>query len=306
MMLRMAKSTSSIYSRQGREVKRVYRNQLLWFTAAAAAFSTSARAFTATLPPPPAIAPADRCYYYDNTCYNHHHLTTTRLFSSRRNTNDGNDKEQGGLLGTIKNAATSVAKSVLPSSWFQTEKEKQKAIQRQQYRDQVNGGITELLKDAPLPIRMMGKMVGPLMSSAMSSMAESLAEQQATVDEYLQHARVALQSDEAVVRALGDIQVGAPMTQSSSTQSINGQTTTRIEIGFPVTGSSRGGTTAMAQLSATEAGIQRLLLQTADGRQINVNLNASSSPRGQRKFKHSRDDDDDVIEAEIIDKKTRP
>jgi hypothetical protein len=215
-----------------------------------------------------------------------------------RNSNDRNNND-GGFLSTITNAAKSAAKSILPSSWFQSEKEKQAAMERKRVQKEVSGGIKEVLKDAPLPIRMMCSMFGPLVSSAMSTMAESLAEQQSVAEDYLSQARQFLQSDESVARLLGDsIQVGTPFSQSSSSSSINGRTSTRIELGFPVQGSRMSGT---AQLSATEKGIQRIILQ-AQGRQIDVNL--SSTPYD--KLKGSRRGSDDIIEAEIIEKDTRP
>ena len=302
-MIRMAQSTATVSRRPLLSRTRHF----LWFTAAAALSTLPGnplvvRAFTVrpVAPSPPAATG----YHYNCQSKNHRLFSptctsspTTRHFSSRNNNNNNNDdKGGGGLLDTITNAA----KSILPSTWFQSEKEKQKAIERQRVRDEVNGGLQQMLKDAPLPIRMMGRMVGPLMSSAMSSMAESMAEQQQTVEEYMAQARMALQADEAVTRVLGEpLQVGAPFSQSSSTQSINGQTTTRVEIGFPVNGPRGSG---MAQLSATQDGMQRLIVQAA-GRQISVNLNA---PRGgPRKFSSRNDNNDDVIEAEIIDKDTR-
>ena len=291
-MMRMAQ-TSAVK-------RRMYRKQL-FFAAAAAAFSTLPGTATVafTIAPQRTVRIASRTdtAFYPPTSYVHGSLPTTRHYSSRRNDEEGG----GGVLSTIKNAAKSVAKTILPSSWFQTDKEKQQAIERKRYRDEVNGGIKELLKDAPLPIRMMGSMVGPLFSSAMSTMAESLAEQQKTVEDYMSQARLCLQTDEAVVRLLGDpIQVGSPFSQSSSTSSINGQTTTRVEIGFPVSGSRGSG---VAQLSATEAGLQRLVLQ-AEGRQINVSLSSKPFQKFPRS-KNDKNDDDGIIEAEIIEKDTR-
>jgi hypothetical protein len=226
-------------------------------------------------------------------------ITATRQFSNLNNNNNNRKSDKsGGILGGLQ----SVAKSVLPSSWFQSEAEKQKAMERQQYKDQVSGGIREVLKDAPLPIRMMGRLMGPLVSTAMSSMAEGLADQQKTIAEYQQQAQRYLQADEAVRQVLGDtLQMSAtPYSQSSSTTSINGQSTTRVQLQFQVSGS-RG--TGIAELAATEAGISRLVLQV-EGRSIQVNLSAAPSKR----FSSARrgDDESDIIEAEIVDKDTTP
>jgi len=324
--------TSNITTRRRSTSRRnmVYGNKKFLLCCAAATFSTlpGGQAFlmarppvrvtpasTTTTPPPPQlqqqqqqqlmerITVSARPCHIPSSPSRPFSSTTIRRFSSRNNNNNNNNNSDGGVLDKIKNAATSVAKSILPTSWFQTEKEKQQAMERQRVKDEVKGGLTELLKDAPLPVRMMGKMMGPLVSSAMSTMAESMAEQQKSIEETLSQATMYLQSDEAVTRLLGpDPQVGAPFSQSSSTTSINGQTKTRLQIGFPVSGSRSSG---MAQLSATEAGIERIVLQV-DGRQINVSLASSSSSR-RKSFSggSSKNDDDNIIEAEIIEKDTR-
>lgn len=280
---------------------RMYRRNKLWLCAAAATFSTLPDGQAFHVARPPASRITQRHSLHIERSLPHIHLpcpstTTVRHLSSQ----NSNDNGSGGVLSTIKNAAKSVAKSVLPSSWFQSEKEKQAAIERKRVKEEVSGGMSELLKDAPLPVRMMGKMMGPLVSSAMSTMAESMAEQQQTVQDYLTQATMYLETDESVIRVLGEpVQVGSPFSQSSSTSSINGQTTTRVEIGFPVSGSRSSGT---AQLAATEAGIQRLVVQ-ADGRQINVSL--TSSKKRPKSSSGRNAEDDDVIEAEIVEKDTR-
>jgi hypothetical protein len=226
-----------------------------------------------------------------------HGRSTVRYMSYGSSNNNSND--DSGFLGTITKAAKSAAKSILPSSWFQSEKEKQAEIERRRVKNEISSGIKEVFKDAPLPIRMMGSMFGPLVSSAMSTMAESLAEQQKVSEDYILQARQFLQSDVSVTRLLGEsIQVGAPFSQSSSSSSINGITSTRIELGFPVQGSN--GISGIAQLSATEMGIQRLIVQ-AQGSQIDVNLSSTpySKVRGSGR-------NDDIVEAEIIEKDTRP
>ena len=302
LLQQQSKNRNTIASRNTLR-RMMYGNRLL-LCCAAATFTTlpGGHAFLVTRPPvrmtPMITTSPPSCTIHGQSVPSHPvSYTSIRRFSSRNgNNNDGG----GGVLDTIKNAAKSVAKSILPSSWFQTEREKQRAIERQRVKDDVKGGLTELLKDAPLPVRMMGRMMGPLVSSAMSTMAESMAEQQKTVEETLSRANTFLQSDEDVTRLLGpNPQVGTPLSQSSSTTSINGRTKTRIQIGFPVTGSRASG---MAQLSATEAGIERIVVQV-DGRQIDVNL--TSSKRRKSFSGNGNDDDDNIIEAEIIEKDTR-
>lgn len=224
-------------------------------------------------------------------------LRSSRLYSSKKD-------DDNGFLAKVGNAV----KSILPSSWFQSEEEKKAAIQRQRVRDEVSGGITELLKDAPLPIRMFGKMMSPLMSNVMSNLAETMAEQQETMDSIMSDARKFILNDDAVVKLLGEpISIAAPFSQSSSTTSINGQSQTRIELAFEVSGTRGSG---VARLSATNAGVQQILLQ-AMGRTIPVNLSSRfSRSSGPAKFSSGRgsrigEEDDNIIEAEIIEKDTK-
>jgi hypothetical protein len=233
---------------------------------------------------------------------NHHrcyHHSTTRFYSSRNDNNNSSGRKSRGILSKVGKAA----KSILPTSWFQSEPEKKAAIERQKVRDEVQGGLKEMLKDAPLPLRMLGGMIAPLMSSVMSGLAESMAEQQETVQSLLTDAGAYLAADAAVAQLLGEpIQVGEVMQQSSSTSSINGQSSTRVELAFGVTG--RNGSTGVARLSATEKGIQSLQLQ-AGGRVIAVNLSDSRPGRRMPSSYKSSDDGGDIIEAEIIEKETK-
>lgn len=245
--------------------------------------STTSRSFS--LPSSRRLLPVDS---------RHHQLfrsQQTRLFSQK----------DDGILSKIGNAVKTVGKSILPASWFQSEEERKAVVKRQRAKDEFEGGMKELLKDAPLPIRAIGGMLSPLMGNMMSGLAESMAEQQETVDSLLDDARSFIATDDVAVRALGDpVQVGAPMQQSSSTSIINGKSTTRVELTFPVKGGVGSG---VARLSATEEGIKRLELETPDGRAINVSL---SKKKRRASSLSTSSKDDDVIEAEIIEKEPRP
>ena len=256
------------------------RRKIFWTAAAALSTTLSANAFVIQRP---LLTSSSSPAYLQP-----HRPVQTRLFATNNNKNDG-----GSFLTTLKNAA----KSVLPSSWFQSEKEKKAALERKRVQDEVSGGLREMLKDAPLPIRMMGSMITPLMSSVMSGLAETMANQQEEVDSILRSAKSYLLADEAVGRLLGEpISVGAPFSQSSSSASINGETTTKVQLGFPVNGSRSSG---VAQVSSTNGQVQQLQLQ-ANGRVINVSLSSSKRPK---KFVQSSDDN--VLDAEIIEKDTK-
>jgi len=171
-------------------------------------------------------------------------------------------------------------------------------------KDEFKGGIKEILKDAPLPVRMMGSMISPLMSNMVSNLAETMSEQQQSVDDVMNDAKTYLYGDDAVQQTLGEpISVApTPFSQGSSTSSINGKTTTRIELGFQVSGSRQNG---IARAIANQDGIQQLTLDVG-GRVLNVSLSKRGIPSskggggGRNKF-----DDDNVIEAEIIEKNTK-
>ncbi len=214
--------------------------------------------------------------------------TTTRLYSS--------GKEEG-FLSKIGNAV----KSILPTKIFGSKEEKQALARKKEYRNQISGGLNEVLKDAPLGIRMMGKMVSPLLSSMASTLADTMAEQQRTTEGLMDDARGYLMGDPAVTKLLGEpISLGTPFSQASSTTSINGKTQTRVELGVPVSGSRTSGT---IRLLATQDGISQMTLD-AGGRSMNVSLSRkSSSYFGSSGYKVNGDDN--VIEAEVIDKTTK-
>jgi hypothetical protein len=233
-------------------------------------------------------------------------LTTrrqARTFLSSSQRGGGNDGG-GGFLEKVGSAV----KSILPASWFQSEQEKRAALERRRVKDEISGGLTDLLKDAPLPIRMVGSLVKPLISSAMSSLAETMAEQQESVSSLMSTAQLCLDSDERVAQLLGSgggLQVSNPFSQSSSTSSINGQTTSRVDLAFEVYGAVQSG---VVRLSASNGKITQLTLQAANGRVVEVRTSPSSFSRSRSRVLGNDDDDSssNIIEAEIIEKKPRP
>jgi hypothetical protein len=223
---------------------------------------------------------------------------TTRLYSSKKDSSGSGSGS--GIISKVKN----VVKSILPTSWFQSEKEKKAAIQRKIVKDEVKGSLAAMLKDAPLPVRMIGSMIAPLMSTVMAGLAESMAEQQATIESVLKDARSYLAADAGVASIIGSgIQLGQPQSQSASSTNINGQKTSRIELGLPVTGSLGTGT---VRLSAANGKIEKLQVE-ANGKVIAVNLSSNGGPwRRKSAFSGSSSSSgDDIIEAEIIEKKTK-
>jgi len=220
---------------------------------------------------------------------NKYQLSSIRLYTNLSNNNNSGKKKD--------NIFKRAAKKLLPSI-FSSEEEQRAELARKETKAKVKGGIQELLKDAPLPIRMMGNMLSPLLSQAATQMSEAVAEQQQTMEQVMDDTRAYLLVDEVALQALGEpIHVGNPFSQSSSTTIINGQRTVKLALGFPVNGSRASGT---VQAQATDQGIQQLLLQV-NGRTINVGLSKRSGLRSSRGIGKNHMDDN-IIEAEIIEK----
>jgi Cytochrome oxidase complex assembly protein 1 len=240
--------------------------------------------------------------------------TATRLYHSspqrnffRKDDNNNKDTDTSssgrGILGQVKN----IAKKVLPSSWFQSDEERRQIVEKKRVQNEITSEIKQIFKDAPLPIRMLTNMIGPVFSGVMSSLAETAASQQSMVDMALDQAAGLIQNDVSVQQVLGDsISVGRPFSQSSSSSSINGATTTRVELAFPVSGRRGEG---IGRLVASRNGngdpnIQRLEVQ-ANERVIVVNTVLSSlSSSNQYSSNIGNHGDDNIIDAEIIEKDT--
>jgi hypothetical protein len=246
----------------------------------------------------------------------------TRLYHSSpqrnilNNNNNNNKKDDTtSIVGQVK----SVAKKFLPSSWFASEDEKRRMAEQKQIQSEVQGSIQQLFRNAPLPIRMASNMIAPLFTSVLSTMAETVASQQGLVDDVYNEAVALIQSDLAVQDVFGTtIQTGRPFSQSSSSSSINGVTTNRIELAFPVV-SDRLGIEGIGRLVATggtgtstNPTIESLVVQV-NNRVINVNPRAtfssqrrtSGSTTTTRKWNNNNNDDDNIIDAEIIEKDVR-
>ena len=173
--------------------------------------------------------------------------------------------------------------------------------------------MTELLKGAPLPIRLVGRMVAPLLSSALSQVAQAAQEQQATLDRVLDQAMVCIETNDAVHDMLGSpVQVSStPTSQSSSSAStnINGRTTMqqRIHVTLSVQGSRHAG---VAMVTATEDGLQSIQVQSqGSGRLIQVpirtvvdvegSVTSTSSTSSNRR--PTLGNKNVIVDAEIVD-----
>jgi len=247
--------------------------------------------------------------------------TAARLYSSspsqqRRDNNGDEDNDNNGLFGfrkAVKKVAKKVARKILPTKWFGSKEEKLAIERKKKVKNEVQGQLGDLLKGAPLPIRLFGKYVAaPLMGKVASKLAEGMERQREIMDKIVDDTRSLLLNDNEITNLLGvPIQLGTPITQSSTSASINGRKQTRMELSLEVSGPKTNG---IVRIVATEEGIGQLLVE-ADGKLYNVVL--SSSKSGGRKIigtkggrsssstRHWNSDEGEVIDAEIVDKKER-
>ncbi|OEU05947.1 hypothetical protein FRACYDRAFT_257333 [Fragilariopsis cylindrus CCMP1102] len=259
----------------------------------------------------------------------HTPTTTTRLYSSGSNDNGDGDDNNNFFSKAIK-----AVKSFLPKQLFDesessssgnenenesnNRKQESQIEQRQQQAEMTNefsGSIKEILKDAPLGVRMMGEIISPIIGGLLSTVGGIVAEQQRTIEDVMYDAKIYMQLDQSVTDMLGTttISLGSPISQSSSTSIINGNAQSRIELTIPVySGSSYS--TSTVQVLAINNVITQMELND-NGRRISVSL-ASQSPTystdtsnisssSSSKTMSRGNDDDMIIEAEIIDKQTK-
>ena len=263
--------------------------------------------------------------------------TTTRLYSSsnlrnrsnNNNTNNhGNNNEGRKELFGFRRAAKSVARKVLPTKWFGSKEEKEALERKQLVKDRVRGELDQMLKGAPLPIQMFGKYVAaPMMGKIASKLAEVGRQQQETMEAILDEARTLLLNDPEIVELLGKpLQIGTPFSQRSSTTVINGVRQMRTEFEVEVSGSIGSG---VCRIIATTEGIGQLLVES-NGKVYNIDLtsrgtmssskqfsskakskaksrsrSSTSTPSKQSASRFRGNDEDNIIEAEIIDKETK-
>jgi len=197
----------------------------------------------------------------------------------------------------------------LPTKWFGTKEEKEALERKQLVKSRVQGELDQMLKGAPLPIKMFAKYVAaPMMGKIASTVAEAGRQQQETMEAILDEARELLLNDSEIVGLLGTpIQIGMPFSQMSSTTVINGRRQMRSEFSVEISGPIGNG---VSRIVASNEGIGQLLLES-NGKMYNVDLSSrgrmkSASPKKPKSCgKYSGNDDDNIIEAEIIDKETK-
>ena len=196
----------------------------------------------------------------------------------------------------------------MPTKWFGTKEEKEALERKQLVKSRVQGELDQMLKGAPLPIKMFAKYVAaPMMGKIASTVAEAGRQQQETMEAILDEARELLLNDSEIVGLLGTpIQIGMPFSQMSSTTVINGRRQMRSEFSVEISGPIGNG---VSRIVASNEGIGQLLFES-NGKMYNVDLSSrgrmkSASPKKNSGKYSGGNDDDNIIEAEIIDKETK-
>lgn len=209
-----------------------------------------------------------------------------RLYFSQKDDSDWETFKSAG--GRLLRKGADKLKSLLPFS--KSEEEKRADLIKKETKKEIN----TMLKDLPLPFRMMGRMVAPLLARA----AGEIAEQSKQAQDMLEEARIRLVNDPVLEEMLGEpLQVGQPFSQSSSTTVINGKSSARVQSSFRVRGSK--GAVGIATMEANNGEISSLTVNV-NGRNISV----SGLRRGGSAFgKSSGKKNDNIIEAEIIEKR---
>lgn len=269
--------------------------QRILYAAAFSSLSGSSWAFVTPLSVP---AVAMRPLKYDSTT--HPMLPRTvaqhqqsRLFFSQKDDSDwGTFKRAGGNL--IKKGANKI-KSLIPFGG-RSKEEKRDAIMKKERKAEITGGINTMLKDMPLPVRMIGRMVSPLLARA----ADEMAQQSKQAQEMLEEARLRLVNDPTLAEQLGDpLQVGQPFSQASSTTVINGNSRAMVKASFQIAGPRGSG---IATMESSNGEISSLTVNV-NGRNISVGSSRGGNVFGKSSSKTSSKMSDNIIEAEIIEKK---
>jgi len=144
------------------------------------------------------------------------------------------------------------------ANFFGNDKKKKK-------EDALTTGLDTLLKDAPLPVKIMGSLIKPLVGQLGSMIAEG----QADGDELLAEAQSALRGDPRVASIMGEgIEVGAVFSTASSSSNVNGIVNKDIRLQAQCTGARGSGVVAIRGVSDGAGGVQVISLQLQAGGQV--------------------------------------
>mmetsp|Transcript_5946 Transcript_5946/g.15802 ORF Transcript_5946/g.15802 Transcript_5946/m.15802 type:complete len:259 (-) Transcript_5946:164-940(-) len=189
------------------------------------------------------------------------------VFSSQRQGDDEPSwkdiaNSAGNLLKTTFNKVKNSAASLLAPKKEQPPPEpplrrRQEQLQQEQLRqrDLQRQGLTRVPGADDLLPGLFGRAAGSLLSGAFDMLGSELAKSSKERETVLDEARRRISNSPAVKQRLGNVQVLEPTSQSSSTMSINGRSTQRINLITPIQGSS--GALAFGQVEYASEGGKR-------------------------------------------------
>ncbi|EKX54342.1 hypothetical protein GUITHDRAFT_99820 [Guillardia theta CCMP2712] len=131
-------------------------------------------------------------------------------------------------------------------------------------QNELENMIDKAMQDAPLPIKMFGGIMKGFAGMA-GDMMQAVADD---VDRVVEVAERRVRMNAGATRILGsEISVGAPVSQSFSSSSINGVSTKQIALRLPVRGTSSSGTLIVdgSINSSGSISLKRCLVQTPTG-----------------------------------------
>ena len=115
-----------------------------------------------------------------------------------------------------------------------------------------------------------------------------------------EEARIRLMNDPYISEMLGEpLQIGQPFSQAQSTTVINGQSSARVQASFQVAGPRGSGVATLESVN----GEIRTLNVNVNGRNISVGSSTRGGNAIYGKSSSSSKKDDNIVEAEIIEKK---
>ena len=237
------------------------------------------------------------------------------------------------VFGTIGNVARGATKAVLPKRWTQSKEERQMQLTKTSLKNDIHGNLTQILKDAPRSVRILGKVLIPVISGIAASATNQLQSQNQTIkglvneqikevkrefqeqfeeenrkkrriDLLLSDAKIYSMADPTAREALGEPIVDISfISQCSNTVMINGSTSTFIPLfQFFVVGSKDQGFVTM---KATDNGITSMSISMPNRSEL-IYITPSTSSTGILKGLEARLKEssiyapDDIIDVELI------
>lgn len=169
---------------------------------------------------------------------------------------------------SVLEKATEKVKSLLPGRFWAKDDETRKGeLERRRERMELRREMKQTFRGAPFPIRVVGNMITSRVGNAMGKEGRK-------VEVLLRDAQRLIGADEAVWAALGEpIMTGRVFSQSSSTATVNGKKSMKVEASFEVHGSRKSGVAMMVANKYQKGGITALRVRVG-GRSYGIGVDS--------------------------------